>query len=280
MVDEAGEVMQTINIIGAGRVGQTLGFLWHAHEVFAVGAVCATQIDHASVAVQFIKAGVPCEMVDALSADVWLLTCPDDDLRDCCETLAARGAFTTGSIVLHCSGALSAVEVLQSAADCGAHIASVHPIKSFAAPELAVHNFAGTFCGVEGDAAALAILKPVFAAIGAVCFDVQSNSKTLYHAASVIACNYLVALQEVSIQTFAQAGVPREQAMAILQPLVSATVGNIFKVGTHAALTGPIARGDMAVVGKQIDALHDWREDYAQLYEQLARVAVDLTNRD
>lgn len=272
--------MKKLNIVGAGRVGQTLGFLWHSQRVFEIGAVCANQLEHAQVAVRFIQAGVPCEFGVLPAADVWLLTCPDDQLHDCCAQLAARGAVTVDSLVLHCSGALSAAEVLQSARDCGAKIASVHPIKSFAAPELAVQDFVGTFCGVEGDAGALAILKPAFAAIGATCFDIQSESKTLYHAASVMACNYLVALQEMSIQTFAQAGVPREQAMAILQPLVCKTATNVFKVGTHAALTGPIARGDAAVVDKQITALADWRADYAQLYCDLGRVAVGLTNHE
>lgn len=274
--------MQTLNIIGAGRVGQTLARLWHARAVFQIGAVCNRSIGSAQAAVTFIDAGKAYD-VNSFSrlpaADVWLLACPDDQLQTCCVDLSKVGAFNQGSIVFHCSGALTAHEVLQSAQACGAQIASLHPIKSFASPEAAVQGFEGTFCGMEGDAVALAVLESVFAAIGGQCFAIKSESKTLYHAASVMACNYLVALQETSIQTFAQAGVAREQAMAILQPIVSDTVHNIFSMGTQAALTGPIARGDALVVKKQVAALSAWRTDYAHTYQQLGRVALTLAEQ-
>lgn len=67
-----------------------------------------------------------------------------------------------------------------------------------------------------------------------------------------MACNYLVALQEASIQTFAQTSVRREQAMAILQPIVSDAVSKIFSIATQTALTGSIARGDVEVVDQQL----------------------------
>lgn len=271
--------MQTLNIIGAGRLGQTLAHLWHVQSAFHIGAACTRSLASAQAAVEFIQAGSPQvfqNLNDVPPADVWLLACPDDQLQACCEALAASGAFSNSSVVFHCSGALTAEGALSSARACGAQIASVHPIKSFARPASAVLDFAGTFCGVEGDTAALAVLLPAFAAIGAQCFPIKAEAKTLYHTASVIACNYLVALQELSIQTFAQAGVAREQAMAILQPMVSGTVDNVFSVGTQAALTGPIARGDVAVVTKQLAALHEWDADYAVIYQQLGRVALQL----
>ena len=284
--------MKILNIIGAGRLGQTLAHLWHAHAVFNIGAVCTRSVASAQAAVAFIQAGSPHvfnslnnlndlnHLNDLPPADVWLLACPDDQLQACCEALAASGALQNEPVVLHCSGALTSAAVLSSAMDRGAQVASVHPIKSFARPEWAVQDFAGTFCGVEGDAAALAVLWPAFAAIGAQCFTIKPEAKTLYHAASVIACNYLVALQELSIQTFAQAGVAREQAMAILQPIVSGTVANVFQMGTRAALTGPIARGDVAVVAKQLQAVREWRADYAALYQGLGTVTLDLARQN
>ena len=274
--------MQTLNIIGAGRVGQTLARLWHTHDMFKIGAVCNRSIGSAQVAVDFICAGKACD-ANSFSqlppADAWLLACPDDQLQACCADLSKVGAFNQDSIVFHCSGALTAHEVLQSAKDCGAQIASVHPIKSFANPDVAFQGFTGTFCGTEGEVAALGILESAFAAIGGRCFSIKPESKTLYHAASVMACNYLVALQEVSIQAFTQAGVAREQAMAILQPIVSDTVNNVFSMGTQAALTGPIVRGDAAVVERQVAALKDWRTDYAQMYQQLGQVTLTLAEQ-
>lgn len=117
-------------------MGQTLARLWHARAVFQIGAVCNRSIGSAQAAVDFIHAGTAYD-VNSFSrlpaADVWLLACPDDQLQACCVDLSKVGAHQ-GSIVFRCSGALTAHEVLQSAQACGAQIASLHPIKSFASP--------------------------------------------------------------------------------------------------------------------------------------------------
>ena len=116
-------------------------------------------------------------------------------------------------------------------------------------------------------------------AIGANTFHIDPQQKTLYHTASVIACNYLVALQEISLQTFAQAGVERELAMQILAPIVRGTAENVFRLGTANALTGPIARGDYRVVERQLSALQTWQPDFADVYRLLGKTAVELSQQ-
>jgi predicted short-subunit dehydrogenase-like oxidoreductase (DUF2520 family) len=72
---------------------------------------------------------------------------------------------------------------------------------------------------------------------------------------------------------FAAAGVPFEAA----HPLVDAVVGNAFALGPAAALTGPIARGDVATVAAQRaavgSAVPDVEEDFAAIGRVVARVA-------
>ena len=266
-----------LSMIGCGKVGKTLGYLWHQHGIFRLGGVLNRSLASSQAAVDFMQAGTVAPSLQALPAtDVFLLGCADNDLAACCEQLVASGKVRAGNIVLHCSGALSSA-VLAPAKAVGALIASVHPVKSFADPAQAIGDFAGTFCGMEGEVAALAVLQPAFTRIGANLFPLNAQTKTLYHTASVMACNYLVALQEVSLQTFAQAGVERELAMQILQPIVQGTAANIFRLGTTQALTGPIARGDDSVVAKQLQALAQWQPDYAQLYHLLGRTACELS---
>ena len=273
--------MKTLNILGAGRLGQTLGRLWQQSTLLTLQALANRTLASTEAAQQFIQAG-QCFTLDHIaqmpSADIWLLACPDDQLKTYCEYLAAAHDLKD-SIVLHCSGALTAQEVLDSAQQQGACIASIHPIKSFAQPALAIQNFQGTYCGVEGDTLALQVLIPLFEAVGAHCFTIKADAKTLYHAASVIACNYLVALQELALQTYAQAGVDRPQALAILQPIVSTTVQSIFQLDTSLALTGPIVRGDVQTVAKQINRLKDWQPNYALLYQGLGQIALQLAQK-
>lgn len=269
----------TLNIIGCGKVGKTLGRLWQSAGLFRLGGILNRTQASSLDAVTFLQNGqAVTSMMELPAADVFLLGCADNHLAACCTELVASGILQAGNIVFHCSGALSST-LLEPARTVGTHIASVHPVKSFADPARAVQDFAGTFCGVEGDTAALDILQTALTAIGARCFALDAEHKTLYHTASVIACNYLIALQEISLQTFEQAGVERKLAMQILEPIVQGTVGNIFRLGTTQALTGPIARGDHTVVARQVEALDAWRGDYADLYRLLGQVTVGLSQQ-
>jgi predicted short-subunit dehydrogenase-like oxidoreductase (DUF2520 family) len=155
-------------------------------------------------------------------------------------------------------------------------VASLHPVKSFADPNLAVSTFEGTYCALEGDPEACAILEEALAPCGARTFPVVPHFKTIYHAAPVFASNYLVALVEVGLRCFAKAGVPRETALAILEPLVAGTLNNVFRLGPAPALTGPIARGEPCVVADQARALGHWDENLQEIYLRLGHIALDL----
>ena len=269
-------MQQRLNFIGCGQLGKTLGRLWHSSGSLQIGDILTRSVESAELAASSIGAGSPVKNIEAMQrAKLYLIACKDNDILSCSQQLAASGQLSKGDVVFHCSGAQSSV-LLQACKNAGASVASVHPIKSFANIDLAAASFAGTYCGIEGDEAALAILTPLFGRIEANLLPIKAEHKTLYHAASVIASNYLVALQEMSIQTFAKAGIDRQQAMAILQPIVSGTVDNVFDLGTADALTGPIARGDSEVVAAQLDALQDWDKDFATIYQLLGKLALPL----
>lgn len=272
-------MINTLNIVGCGNTGKTLARLWAQKRFFKIGAILNRSEKSALAAVKFIGAGQAVRsLVEMKPADVFLIATPDKHIVESCDALSASGLLQPGSVVFHCSGSMPS-NVLQSAKQQGAAIASVHPVKSFASPKVSIKTFAGTFCGVEGDDEALNILRPAFASIGATTFAVNPEFKSLYHAASVMVCNYLTALLEVGIQAYAKAGLERDTAMQVMQPIVQGTVDNIFRLGTTKALTGPIARGDVDVVARQLDALGHWNPDYAELYRDLGRVALELSRQ-
>lgn len=265
-----------LNIIGCGQLGKTLAYLWAEAGLLAVSQVLNSSLQSSQLAVEFIGQGQPLASINAMQpAELHLLGCPDKALEACAAELAQAGVLRAGDIVFHCSGAIAS-EILQPLAEQGALIASVHPIKSFADPRQAIYSFQPTYCGVEGDTAALAILQPLFEKIGGIAFTIDAKQKTLYHAASVLACNYLVALQSLSLRAFAQAGVEESLALKVLQPIVQDTVANVFKLGPAAALTGPIARGDAAVVAKQLAALQLSLPLEAEVYRLLGLEALSL----
>jgi predicted short-subunit dehydrogenase-like oxidoreductase (DUF2520 family) len=270
--------MKTLNVIGAGRVGRTLASLWAEKHTFAVQDLLDGTIEGARSAVAFIGDGKPAaDITDMRSADVWMLTTPDRHIAPCSKKLASSGLLRAGDIVFHCSGSTTSAE-LSAALPAGASTASVHPLKTFANPRVAVRTFAGTYCASEGERAALDVLNPAFERIGGRVSEIDPRFKTVYHAASVMVCNYLTALMEAGLRCYERAGMTRDVASAMIEPIVRETIDNIFELGPAHALTGPIARGDDAVVERHLEALTAWDLRMAVIYRDLGRVALELAS--
>ncbi|MEW7848664.1 Rossmann-like and DUF2520 domain-containing protein [Massilia aurea] len=268
----------TLNLVGAGHVGRVLGRLFASSGAFALQDVLTRSQASAQAAVDVIGAGHACTDVALMRpAPVWLLAVSDDQIESV-SALLAQTHDLTGAVVFHCSGA-KASAALQAVRAGGALVASVHPIRSFADPERVAREFAGTFCGVEGDAAALAVLNSAFEAIGARLVPIDGAAKTVYHAAAVFASNYLTTLLDAALRAYQAAGIPEAVARELAQPLASETLANVFRLGPAAALSGPVARGDVATVARQEQALLDWDDATGRLYGALVPLTADLARR-
>jgi len=280
----------SLNLIGAGKLGQTLARLWSDNGYFHIAQVMTQHRDTAQTACEFIGSGQAVwQAEDLLPADVYLIATPDLTIETALTQLLELDVLTapksesttqTPAIVFHCSGALSS-NLLEKAANVGLATASIHPIHSFASPANSLSQFKGSTCTYEGHEKALSVLLPAFASLGATLLPVQGENKSLYHAGSVIACNYLVALIEASLECFAAAGINRHDAAALLEPLMTNTMSNVL--GDHRGasssgpcLTGPIARGESAIVAEQVIELDKHLPQYAPLYRELGKVAVSI----
>ena len=109
---------------------------------------------------------------------------------------------------------------------------------------------------------ALAVARELAKILWLRPFELAESDRTLYHAGAVFASNYLVTLQRAAIRL----GVPAEG----LVPLMTRTIENGFE------LTGPIARGDWAIVEAHKEALAAAYPELARVYEALADATVAL----
>jgi len=274
--------MRTLNIVGGGHVGRVFGRLFATTGGAGLQPqdVLTRSIASAQLAADFIGAGA-CRPVDAYDqlrcADVYLLAVGDDQIAPACAALAAAVPLQD-AIVFHCSGALPSGH-LNAASAAGAHVASVHPIRSFADPAAVAAQFNGTFCGVEGDAAALAVLAPALEAIGARPVTIDAAAKTVYHAAAVFASNYLVTVLDAALRAYQAAGIPEPLAREMAQPLAGEAMANVFRLGAATALSGPVARGDMATVERQQRAVQNWDAPTGELYRALVAPTAALAAR-
>lgn len=267
----------TLNIIGAGKVGRVLGRLFSGSGCFTVQDVLTRSADSAADALRFMGAGQAVAGIGQMrAAEVWMLALGDDQIEAACAQLAAaQGPALVGAVVFHCSGAKSSA-VLAAAAHAGALTASVHPIRSFADPAHVAQHFGDTFCGVEGDSAALALLGAALEAVGARTVPIDAAAKTVYHAASVFASNYLVTVLDAALRAYQAAGISEAVARQLAEPLAAESLANVMRIGARGALTGPIARGDLATVARQQAALDAWDGPSGELYRALAVATTQL----
>lgn len=268
--------MQTLNVVGTGRVGQTLARLWHERGLCQVQDLLARREDSARAAQAFIGAGRAVAGLDAMGdAGLWMLSVPDAQVAavaaDLAARLAARGQVRP-AIAFHCSGFLPA-EAMAPLRALGWQLASVHPVLNFASAEAGVARFAGTPCGLEGDAAARAVLQPLFQAIGGDCFEVQTEHKPLYHGAAVISSNFAVVLQAIAREAWQEAGVPAGMLPRVHEALLRATIENTLALGPAGAIVGPAARGDTAVVQMQGDRIAQWHPEAGRIYREMSVLA-------
>jgi predicted short-subunit dehydrogenase-like oxidoreductase (DUF2520 family) len=208
-----------------------------------------------------------------------LLTVPDDAIERVCTELAEAGAFRPGAVVAHCSGALAS-GVLAAARDrCACAIGSLHPLQTCPTAEAAAARLAGTHCFVEGEERAVAVLEDLARAIGGVPVRIAPAAKAMYHAAAVMACNYLVAIQDAAARMAAAAGVDRATWLAAAGPILRATVDNVLAMGPERAITGPITRGETGTLERHAAALVALPATVRDVYAALGRYTVDMALR-
>lgn len=269
--------MKSLNIIGCGNVGTTLARIWTQHGLFCVQCILNRSLASGQRAAEFVGAGRGVAGFDELApSDAVMISTSDEAIESCCVKLCETGSVKAGTIVFHCSGSLSS-SLLSPARERGADVASLHPIKSFADAARSVETFAGTFCAIEGDSTACQVLSDAMVRCGARTFEVRPKAKTTYHAGTVFVCNYLVALIEAGLKCFEHAGVPRDTALNVIEPIIQGTLQNVNAMGSARALTGPIARGESSIVKRQLEALGEWDETIADAYRILGRLALELS---
>ena len=76
-----------------------------------------------------------------------------------------------------------------------------------------------------------------------------------------------------------QAGIERQAALQAIGPLCRASLENALRVGPEAALTGPVARGDVATVAAHLEALEGAPPAVEALYRAAGRCLLDLARQ-
>ena len=267
---------QKLTIVGAGRLGQTLGRLFVQNQIFFVEQVYCRTLTSAEKAADFIGQGRAVDDLRNLSnSEIVCLAVPDDSITQVAQALAEQFVDSPPWGAFHCSGA-SGAEILAPLENIGVKVAALHPIYSFASPSNAVKEFSGVNFALDGEEQLLGVLERAVLKLQGKSFRIRSEDKALYHTANVILSNLLVALVHQGISLYQEVGVSESDARSIVAPLVNASVNSIALNGTVAALTGPIVRGDHSTVEKHLRALESQSSLVASIYRDLSLTALEI----
>ncbi|MDF1683844.1 MAG: DUF2520 domain-containing protein [Legionellaceae bacterium] len=267
-----------INLIGPGRLGKALAASLLSTGEHELLSVYHPQITSAQDAIRTLGHGTAINNLKLLpKSDITLIICPDDKMPGLIKELAEAMIIQPNSIVMHASGILSS-DILMPLKQQGASIASLHPLKAFreaSTPDTTA--FQDVHCSIEGDDKAIKILTPLWQSMGAHIFRLNSEKKTTYHAAAVMASNYLVTLAAEANKLFETSGVPSENAREICIQLMQTSLDNLKQAKTpKQALTGPLVRGDLQTIQKHLDAIK--LEQTKRLYCAAGLATLPLTD--
>ncbi|HEX8638766.1 MAG TPA: Rossmann-like and DUF2520 domain-containing protein [Pyrinomonadaceae bacterium] len=247
--------MQTVSIIGIGRIGGALAVALESKDYRIENLIFKEQRKKAEIIREILKAKPRLFKIteaDEIKSDIIFICTQDAEITSVAEILAAK--LRHRPFVFHTSGALSS-EILSGLKHNGCPIGSIHPLVSISDALLGAERFRGAYFCVEGETKAVGVAERIVTDLGGNAFSVETNYKTLYHAAAVTACGHLIALLDASFEMLKKCGLESEQAKRVLLPLVKSTIENLERQTPSAALTGTFARADAETFERHVATL-------------------------
>jgi predicted short-subunit dehydrogenase-like oxidoreductase (DUF2520 family) len=264
--------MNKLGFIGAGTVGTALAIRLsdRGYQVVAVSSRSKTSAEKLANSIKGCQA-VDNNQAVADIAELIFITTPDGAIGQ----IAGEVKWHTGNSVVHCSGADS-TDTLEPARKLGASVGAFHPLQTFASVKQAIDNIPGSTFAIEAEEPLLTTIKDMATALDGSWIELKASDKVLYHAAAVIACNYLVTLIKLSTDLWQTFDVPIDKSTRALMPLLKGTLNNIENVGIPQCLTGPIARGDTGTIKKHLEALKKSVPSVLSTYQELGLQTIPI----
>jgi predicted short-subunit dehydrogenase-like oxidoreductase (DUF2520 family) len=259
-----------VAVVGPGRVGTALALALPRppYEVVAV-----TGRGEAGVRALVRRLPSARSVVGPLAtrtANLVILSVPDDALEQLVRQLAGGGGVAEGSRWVHTAGG-HGLAALRPARLAGAAVAACHPAQTFPDRESGVRVLPGTTWAVTAAEADLAWARSLVTDLGGTPVLVPEQARTLYHAGLVVGANGASTVVALARELLLGAGIT--DPAAFLRPLVVNAVANATVQGA-VALTGPVRRGDAGTVARHLAELERVMPEVTEVYRVLARLAL------
>jgi predicted short-subunit dehydrogenase-like oxidoreductase (DUF2520 family) len=247
----------TYGIIGAGKVATVLAKaiseLYPLKWILARNNKAATKLlDHIDKKADIISS---VHGIDQLP-DVVLICVPDPQIELVSKALAENfQAELKGKRIFHCSGILDRA-ALKSLDAWGARTASAHPFQTFFAEDDNILENVGW--GIDCTQSDTGFYRKLVNDLRGKAFFFKSGQiekKALYHASAVAASNFLGSAIAFAADLAELAGIDPKDFIKTIVKTSSENNFDSMEKNAQAAITGPVARGDLEAVKKHIDLL-------------------------
>ena len=269
----------TIGFIGAGRLAQTLAVAWFRRG-YRIASVASRSVESATRLAERVES---CEIVSEMqhvadTADLVFVTVPDDAIGRVAASLRYTPERARQAALVHCSGA-SSVALLDPAREQGVLTGGFHPLYLFTGQTADVDRLAGCSVTIEAPPPLEDTLKTLAQTLGCTPLSIPPGARMLYHGAASYAASFALSSLYENVELWSRLGLDEDTALAALLPMLERTIQSAREKGLSGALAGPVSRGDVAVVQKQLETFGALGGDHAALYALLTRRAVALARR-
>ena len=261
-----------IGIIGAGKVGTSIGFALK-QKGMEITAISDLLEEPLGTTRKYLGSGVrytlnSLEVVEA--SDAIAVTTQDRAIKDVAAAIADKAGNLEGKLFFHTSGAHPA-SLLKPLDAKGARLGALHPLQTFPDIDSAIKVLPTTYIFIEGEESSIGALRTIGKTIGFDVVEIEGKDKVLYHLSAVFVCNLLCALLYTGEKIMDKIGIEFQPFL----PIIKATLANIESKGPLMSLTGPVVRGDVETVLSHLEAMKDM-ELYKKAYKALSLVAVEV----
>lgn len=267
--------MYNVGIIGAGKVGVSLGRYLSDIEYANLVGYYSRSLDSSAYAAKVTNSGKFTNIEKLVEkSNVIVITTPDDKISEVWGTISKFSI--QNKIVCHYSGSLSS-EIFFDISSKGASACSMHPVLAISSKENSYKDLSSAFFTLEGQDEALEFFSRVLDSKNNKYKVIPTGEKTRYHISSVFISNLIIAMGNISVKLLEEYGFSQEEALAALKSLAMGNMAKFFEIGPQAALTGPVERNDLGTIDKHLRALGDKKyKSIENIYKLLSLELVDL----
>ncbi len=269
--------MQTVSIIGVGRVGGALALALdqNGYEIKNLIFHNPEKAKNISDLLGNEPQIISFDDFEKINTDIILITTQDYEIKNVSKKLSEISG-NENAFVFHTSGSLSS-KILNDIKQVGYNIGSIHPLVSISNSIKGQNRFAGAYFGVEGDKEAITLAKQIVNDLSGIPFSIDTENKALYHASAVTACGHLVTLLNIATEMLQSSGIEKQTGKEILLPLVKSTINNLENQTFAESLTGTFARGDVETLERHIENLEkNGNNEQTKIYLQLGESSLKL----